>query len=74
MVGVEEREEMAGSGKDGMFGKRRKREKGERTIIVFSLEEDPGVLFKAIAVFALWRINLTMDTSTFVAPRLETSS
>ncbi|KAF3455062.1 hypothetical protein FNV43_RR05510 [Rhamnella rubrinervis] len=38
----------------------------EMTNIVFSLEEDPGVLFKAIAVFALRRINLTKAFAIFL--------
>ena len=33
-----------------------------QTSIVFSLEEGPGVLFKALAVFALRNINLSKVT------------
>lgn len=40
-----------------------------QTSIVFSLEEGPGVLFKALAVFALRQINLTKVVFIFLSRR-----
>jgi hypothetical protein len=40
-----------------------------QTSIVFSLEEGPGQLFKALAVFALRKINLTKVSLNFFIPK-----
>lgn len=41
-----------------------------QTSIVFSLEEGPGMLFKALAVFAMRNINLTKVPFVFGLPEL----
>ncbi|KAL8214720.1 hypothetical protein R6Q57_004169 [Mikania cordata] len=46
-------------------------DKPHKTSIVFTLEEGPGVLFKALAVFALREINLSKVSSLFT-PSLKT--